>query len=416
MEGHKKMDKAINVKSEIGKLKTVLLHRPGKEVENLTPDTMERLLFDDIPYIKHIQQEHDFFAKTLQDEGIETLFLEKLAVESLVNEEVRTNFIDRMVRESSIVDGNAPIVSEYLHSKSNEDLVRTLMQGIRKEEVDLPKKTALEMADQLDHYPFITDPMPNLYFTRDPFASIGSGVTVNKMKFRARRRESLFLETIFNNHERFAGKVDFWLNRLEGDHIEGGDELVLSDKVLAIGISQRTSAASIKLLAERLFAKNSGFEKVLAIVIPNNRAMMHLDTVFTMVDHDKFTVHPAIMTSQGHMDVYVVEKANNEDGMKITLENDIQEVLKKSLGLSELALILTGDGDPIVAPREQWNDGSNTLAIAPGVVVTYDRNYVSNEILRSYGIRVLEIHSGELSRGRGGPRCMSQPIWREDLK
>jgi arginine deiminase len=410
------MNKPINVKSEIGKLKTVLLHRPGREVENLTPDTMERLLFDDIPYIKHIQEEHDFFADTLRGQDIEVLYLEDLVTEALVDEQIKAEFQANMIRESGLFNGQAKAVSEYMSDFSTEEMVRKFMEGVRKQEVRLPEKSKLQMADSFDEYPFIMDPMPNLYFTRDPFASIGSGVTINKMRFTARRRESLLLETVFKNHPRFAGKTDIWLNRNEGHHIEGGDELVLSDKCVAVGISQRSSSESIQLLAKRLFEANSGFEKVLAIKIPNNRAMMHLDTVFTMVDYDKFTVHPAIMNTHGQIDVYVVEKANNEDGMTITLSTNLDDTLKEALGLSELLLIPTGRGDAIVAPREQWNDGSNTLAIAPGTVVTYDRNYVSNEMLREYGIKVLEVKSGELSRGRGGPRCMSQPIYREDLK
>ncbi|SJZ49816.1 arginine deiminase [Pilibacter termitis] len=405
----------IHVKSEIGKLKTVLLKRPGREVENLTPDTMERLLFDDIPFFENIQKEHDYFADTLRKEGVEVLYLEKLAAESLVNEEVKQSFLKQMIDESGLIsDYQKQAVIEYLGSMNNDQMIEKIMAGIRKHEVEIPHQTCL---DTLDDYPFLTDPMPNLYFTRDPIASIGNGLTVNRMTFAARQRESLFIETIMNYHPRFADSgIQVWLDRYTGAHIEGGDELVLSDTVLAVGISQRTSAHSIKLLAEKLFKNNSGYEKVLAIKIPNNRAMMHLDTVFTMVDYDKFTIHPAILDSDGKMDVYVIEKANNELGMTITLRNNIEDVLKEVLNLSELVLIPTGRGDAIVAPREQWNDGSNTLAIAPGTVVTYDRNYVSNEVLREYGLRVLEVLSGELSRGRGGPRCMSQPLVREDLK
>lgn len=408
----------INVTSEIGKLKTVMVHRPGKEIENLTPDTMERLLFDDIPYINNIEKEHDLFTDTLKSEAIEVLYLEDLAVESLVSEHVKGNFLAQMWNESGVVSAmEKAVLSEYFASLGNDEIIRKLMQGVRKEEVSMPANTAFDLADGNSNYPFLLDPMPNLYFTRDPFASIGNGVTINKMTFAARQRESLFCELIFNHHPRFAKEeMNIWLDRYSGSHIEGGDELVLSEKVVAIGISQRTCAESIKLLAKALFESDSGYEKVLAIKIPNNRAMMHLDTVFTMIDYDKFTIHPAIMDGQGKMDIYVLEKDASVEGVKSTLKTDLKAVLCEALEVSEIELLPTGHGDAVVAPREQWNDGSNTLAIAPGVVVTYDRNYVSNQMLREAGIRVLEIHSGELSRGRGGPRCMSQPIVRENLK
>ncbi|EPA0825861.1 arginine deiminase [Enterococcus hirae] len=409
------MDKPIHVFSEIGKLKTVLLKRPGQEVENLTPDIMDRLLFDDIPYLPIAQEEHDYFAKTLQDEGVETLYLEKLAAEAIDAGNVKEQFLNKMLDESHIAssavrDG----LHEFLLSMETQEMVDKIMAGVRTKDISVRSNSLYDLSSD-DDYPFYMDPMPNLYFTRDPSASMGNGMTVNMMTFEARRRESMFTEYILKHHPRFANKgVEVWLDRENPDHIEGGDELILSDKVVAVGISQRTSAKAIEKLARNLFAKHAGFEKVLAIKIPNNRAMMHLDTVFTMVDHDKFTIHPAIQSKEGKMDVFTIEQAG--DDIKIAHSDDLQASLKAALGLDDLVLIPTGNGDAIVAPREQWNDGSNTLAIAPSVVVTYNRNYVSNELLRSYGIKVLEINSSELSRGRGGPRCMSQPLVREDLK
>ena len=408
------MDKPIHVFSEIGKLNTVLLKRPGVEVENLTPDIMDRLLFDDIPYLPNAQAEHDEFAKVLQDNGAETLYLEKLSTEAIDAVNVKEEFLNRILDESHIDSATVRQgLFEYLLSMETQDMVDKIMAGVRTKEIDVKSRSLLDLSSD-DDYPFYMDPMPNLYFTRDPSASIGNGMTVNKMTFEARRRESLFTEYILKHHPRFAGKVDVWLDREADGHIEGGDELVLSHEVLAVGISQRTNAKTLEKLARNMFAKNAGFEKVLAIKIPNNRAMMHLDTVFTMVDYDKFTIHPAIQDADGKIDCFILEP--NGDDITITQTNDLHGTLKDLLHLDDLVLIPTGNGDAIVAPREQWNDGSNTLAIAPGVVVTYNRNYVSNEILRSYGIKVLEIHSGELSRGRGGPRCMSQPLVREDLK
>ncbi|WP_270449360.1 arginine deiminase [Lactobacillus delbrueckii] len=407
------MTSPIHVTSEIGKLKTVMLHRPGREIENITPDSMERLLFDDIPYLPIAQEEHDFFAQTLRDNGAEVIYTEDLAAEALADEAVRNEFIERQVVEAGFVAGvTHDALVEYLKALTPAELVTRIYEGIRKDDLEL---TTLDLAavSENTEWPFLMDPLPNAYFTRDPQASIGDGMSVNKMTFPARQRESMITEYILKYNARFAGKVKVWRDRNHASHIEGGDELVLSDHVVAIGISQRTTADAIQDIAKSLFA-NSDYDTVIAISIPHNHAMMHLDTVFTMINYDQFTVHPDILTEDGKVDNWVLHPG--KDG-KVTFEHhtDIKEVLKKALGKSEIDLIPTGNGDPIVAPREQWNDGSNTLAIAPGEVVTYNRNYVSNALLREHGILVHEVRSSELSRGRGGPRCMSCPIVREDI-
>ena len=407
------MPSPIHVTSEIGKLKTVMLHRPGREIENITPDSMYRLLFDDIPYLPIAQEEHDYFAQTLRDQGIEVLYFEKLAAEALADQDVKEEFVDRMVAESGYAAGLIhDVLKEYLLAMNTQDMVNKIFEGVRREEIDLPHMTLQQAAEDTE-WPFVMDPMPNAYFTRDPQASIGDGLSINRMTFPARQRESLITEYIIKHHPRFAGQVNVWRDRNHETHIEGGDELVLSDHVFAIGISQRTTADAIEDIAKNLF-KKSNYDTVIAIKIPHNHAMMHLDTVFTLIDYDKFTVHPAILDENGHVDNWVLHPG--KDG-EITMEHhtDIKEVLKKALNKDDIDLIPTGNGDPIIAAREQWNDGSNTLAIAPGEVVTYNRNYVSNDLLRKHGILVHEVRSSELSRGRGGPRCMSCPIVREDL-
>ncbi|NME34505.1 arginine deiminase [Lactobacillus sp. MRS-253-APC-2B] len=407
------MPSPIHVTSEIGKLKTVMLHRPGREIENITPDSMYRLLFDDIPYLPIAQEEHDYFAQTLRDQGIEVLYFEKLAAEALADQDVKEEFVDRMIAESGYAAGLIhDVLKEYLLAMNTQDMVNKIFEGVRREEIDLPHMTLQQAAEDAD-WPFVMDPMPNAYFTRDPQASIGDGISINRMTFPARQRESLITEYIIKHHPRFAGQVNVWRDRNHETHIEGGDELVLSDHVFAIGISQRTTADAIEDIAKNLF-KKSNYDTVIAIKIPHNHAMMHLDTVFTMIDYDKFTVHPAILDENGQVDNWVLHPG--KDG-EITMEHhtDIKEVLKKALNKDDIDLIPTGNGDPIIAAREQWNDGSNTLAIAPGEVVTYNRNYVSNDLLRKHGILVHEVRSSELSRGRGGPRCMSCPIVREDL-
>lgn len=407
------MTSPIHVNSEIGRLKLVMLHRPGREIENITPESMDRLLFDDIPYLPNAQKEHDRFAQVLRDNGAEVVYVEDLLAKALTTKKVRQDFIARQVKEAGfIVGATHDALVEYLESLPPTELVTKIYEGVRREEIEY-KKLDLAAVSAETTWPFLLDPMPNAYFTRDPQAAIGDGMSVNKMTYPARQRESLITEYILNYNTRFAGKVPIWRGRDHVSQIEGGDELVLSDHVVAIGISQRTGAQAIVEIAEQLF-KGSNFDTVIAIRIPHNHAMMHLDTVFTMINYDQFTIHPAILTEDGQVESWTLHPG--KDG-KIVLNHHthLVNVLKNALQKPEIDLIPTGNGDPIAAAREQWNDGSNTLAIAPGEVVTYNRNYVSNELLRKHGIIVHEIASSELSRGRGGPRCMSCPLIREDL-
>ncbi len=406
----------LNVTSEIGVLRTVLLHRPGREVENLTPDTLERLLFDDIPFLPVVQKEHDYFASTLQNRGIEVLYLEKLVSETLSTDELRKQFINQILSESKL---SSTVLEdqlrEYLITLSADKLVDTVMVGIQKKEMNFKSSNHLSEM-MLETNPFYMDPMPNLYFTRDPAAVIGNGISINRMNRVARQRESLFLDYIIKYHPRFAkANIPIWFDRTASHPMEGGDQLVLSSDVIAIGVSDRTSPQAIEEMAVNIFENQKDIKKVLAIEIPKKRAFMHLDTVFTMVDYDKFTIHPEIQGEDGSMNIYILEKGKEKGSCTITRKTDLFATLKDVLKLKDVALIPCGGGDPIAAAREQWNDGSNTLAIAPGVVVTYDRNYVSNSVIRSYGVEVVEVLSSELSRGRGGPRCMSMPINRDNL-
>lgn len=404
----------FNVTSEIHSLKSVLLKRPGKEVENLTPDTMHDLLFDDIPYLPIIQQEHDAFADVLRENGSEVLYLEKLAAEAIDQSNHKEDIVGRFIAESGIRDKElTKALSEYLLSMKTSEMVDKIMSGVRNDDLDIQSSSLAWLADHQKKTLFLMQPMPNLYYTRDPANILGGGISINNMTFQARKRESLFMEIIVDHHPDFkTSELNIWRDRTVDTSIEGGDVLVLSDDVLAIGVSQRTSGKAIEELAQTLFSMNSTFKKVIAIEIPHVRAMMHLDTVFTMIDADKFTIHPGIQGLDGKMSIYVLEPGKGQADVSVTHHTDLSKVLKQALNVPEIALIPCGGGDPIAAPREQWNDGSNTLAIHPGVVVTYNRNYVSNDLMRSYGVKVLEIPSSELSRGRGGPRCMSMPLLR----
>lgn len=403
---------AIKVYSEIGKLKKVMLHRPGKELENLMPEYLERLLFDDIPYLEIAQQEHDAFANIFKDHGIEVVYLEDLVVESLHNDEIKNQFIDEYIEEAGIIENReSGILREYFSSlSSTKEMVLKMMEGVRKSEINDYRGPRL--SDYLcNQYPFIIDPMPNLYFTRDPFATIGEGVSIHKMFTVTRNRETLFAKYIFNCNPLYKG-TKLLYDRTEKYSLEGGDILVLNDETVAVGISQRTNPNAIEKFASLLLAEDSTFKKVLAIDIPKTRAFMHLDTVFTMVDYDKFTIHPNIKSD---ISVYVLQRG--DDG-KIEIaegKGSLEDILKKALNLDSVKLIKCGGNSIIDASREQWNDGSNTLCIAPGEVIVYSRNYVTNKVLQQEGIKTYIMPSSELSRGRGGPRCMSMPLIRERI-
>ena len=401
----------IQVRSEIGPLRRVLLHRPGQELENLMPDTIQRLLFDDIPYLKLAQEEHDRFCQVLRDCGAEVVYLEDLTAEALSDPAVKRQFVLDYIRDAGIHgEKRTGMIADYFLAMSTRNMVLQMMAGVRK--ADIRGYGRKNLTDYLgDYYPFVVDPMPNLYFTRDPFACVGDGVSIHRMYAHTRDRETLFARYIFRHHPEY-GRVPL-LYEPEDEHtLEGGDILVLSPKVAAVGISQRTHPVAIELLAKRLLQEENGFEQVLAIDIPKARSFMHLDTVFTMVDRDKFTVHPNI---REELRLFVLERGEH-GRLSITEEHGkLEDVLREHLGLDRVTLIPCGGDSPIDAAREQWNDGSNTFAVAPGKVVVYDRNHTTNRLLADHGIQVLPIPSSELSRGRGGPRCMTMPLRRDPV-
>ena len=404
----------LNVKSEIKPLKKVLLHRPGRELLNLTPNTLEELLFDDIPFLKVAQEEHDAFAQALRDNGVEVFYLEDLMAEVLeANPELREQFLKQWIEEAGIrTDRYQKIIFDYMQENylDAKDFVLKTMEGINLTELHTDKSNSLvDLVSESSK--MVVAPMPNLYFTRDPFAMIGNGVSINRMYSQTRNRETIYGDYIFKNHPDFVGTPEYY-SRNDTFHIEGGDILNINEHVLAIGISQRTEPDAIDHIAHNIFNdETSPIDTILAFNIPVSRAFMHLDTVFTQIDRDKFTIHPGIM---GPLTVFEITP-DGKGGTKIRERNeDLESVLSEYVG-EKVTLIPCGGGDRIAAEREQWNDGSNTLCVRPGTVVVYQRNNVTNDVLYKNGINCLVMPSAELSRGRGGPRCMSMPAWREAL-
>ena len=413
------MTKGLHVTSEIGQLKKVCLHRPGDELLNLPPDELERLLFDDVPFLEVAQEEHDTFAQILRDQGVEVLYLEQLMAEALdAVPEAREEFLDQWLAEAGIKGKIAPAaVREKLNSiTDNLEFVKKTMAGITKAEVELPLTSSVTLDSLVNtesESDLLVDPMPNLYFTRDPFAVVGTGVNLNRMYSVTRNRETIYGKYIFKYHPDYKD-VSLYYRRDSTFHTEGGDVLNINEHTIAVGISQRTQAAAIDVMAQNMFwNSDSKIDIILAFDIPVSRAFMHLDTVFTQIDVDKFTIHPAIM---GTLTVYKLTPGKNPGEVEIVETNDtLEHILAGALGIDAVKLIPCGGGDPIAAAREQWNDGSNTLAVAPGKICVYQRNTVTNDVLYKEGMELLVVPSAELSRGRGGPRCMSMPFWREDL-
>ena len=406
--------KNVQVNSEIGRLKVVLLHEPGDELHNLTPKKLDDLLFDDIPWLPLAKKEHQAFAKTFKIAGVKVVYLTDLMTEVLnSSNDIKNEFVEQFIKEAHIRSNTLrEVATEYLKSfKDNKELVLKTIAGIKKSE--LPNYQVKSLADHVDDYPFVTDPMPNLYFTRDPFASIGNGVSLNKMYSVTRSRETIFGEYIFKYHPTYK-TTPLYYSRYEDVNIEGGDIMVLNNHVLVVGVSQRTCAEAVERLAKNLFYNNeTDFDTVLAFTIPQARTFMHLDTVFTQVDKNKFAIHKGCYEK---LKIFRVTKDyNNEGKVKVVeLDQKLEDVLESYIGLP-ITLIPCGGGDTISADREQWSDGSNFVAIAPGEVIAYERNDITNAALIKHGIKVHIIPSSELSRGRGGPRCMCMPLVREEL-
>ncbi len=397
------------IRSEVGELTSVLVHRPGEELRRVTPSNMEQLLFDELLWVEHAQAEHDAFTDLLRAQGVEVLVLADLLAEVVTEPEAARALVDRHVTETTCGPEALHAVRERVLASGPRELVGHLIAGMTHEEVGGTDGLVAAVAEPGDP---LFAPVPNLVFTRDASAWIGEGVVLSPMHRSARRRETDLLRTLYREHPRFVGAPVWFGGQLIDRHpatFEGGDVLVVGERGLAIGLSERTSPAGVETLAARLFSAGV-VDRVLAVELPKVRAAMHLDTVVTQVDVDAFITYPQMtrrsrtfqLTSRGRERVHVEEGPSLVPG------------LAWAAGLDH-ARAIEPDLSAIRAEREQWNDANNTLALRPGEVIAYERNVATNAILADAGITVHTIPSYELPRGRGGPRCMSCPVVRRPL-
>ncbi|MGY1808721.1 arginine deiminase [Blastococcus sp. SYSU D00669] len=405
----------VGATSEVGRLRTVLLHRPGPELSRLTPRNNDQLLFDGVPWVARAQEEHDAFAQALRDRGVEVLHLDRLLAEVLDFPAARAELIAAAVDDPRLGTTLQRAATAHLADLAPDELAATLIAGLAHDELRGGSGLAYRLMDRGE---FIVPPLPNLLFTRDSSVWVGDEVAVTSLAMPARHRESTITSAVYTHHPRFAGVEQLYGARLE--HLEGGDVLLLSAGVVAVGVGERTTPGGAERLARRVLSRGLA-QTVLVVPIVQQRATMHLDTIATMVDVDAMVMYPAVADALVAWTVTAsysppADPTEDADGLELAVRGPAPfvEAAAAAMGIDRLRVIDTGL-DPVTAEREQWDDGNNTLALAPRLAVAYERNTVTNAALEAAGIEVVRIAGSELGSGRGGPRCMSCPVTRDPL-
>ena len=396
------------VDSEVGRLGAVLLHRPGPELARLTPRNNDSLLFDGIPWVGRAQEEHDTFAEALRGRGATVLYLADLLTDVLSIGPARKELTEAALADVRLGDSLRRRVADHLADLHPTDLATALMAGVSHDELRHGSGLVYRMMDRHD---FVIDPLPNLLFTRDSSLWLRDHAAVTSLAMPARIRETTLTQAIYRYHPRFTGTAMLYQPGLE--HLEGGDVLLLAPGVIAVGVGERTTPAGAERLARRVFERGLA-HSVLAVPIAQERATMHLDTVCTMVEADAVVMYPNVARALSAYTVTAGDGYGEGAELSVTGPQQFLTAAAAAMGLDQLRLIDTGL-DPVTAEREQWDDGNNTLALAPRLCIAYERNVETNAQLERAGIEVIRIPGSELGSGRGGPRCMSCPIERSPL-